>query len=36
MQKLDICDLGDAIRETKQWSTMPRFFDNMGVYGSWY
>lgn len=36
MQKLNMCDLGDAICETRQWSVAPMFFDNMGMYGNWY
>lgn len=31
-----ICDLGDAIRETKQHAPVQALVDNMYVFGMWY
>lgn len=36
MSDLDIIDLGDATRETKQFSPVQIFMDNMFQFGSWY
>ena len=30
---LQLCDLGDAVLETKQWAPMGYIFDNMGAWG---
>lgn len=35
MHTLDICDLGNAIRETKQFAPVQMFPDNMAVFGMW-
>lgn len=34
--QLDICDLGDAMRETKQWAPVGYTFDNVCAWGQWY
>ena len=35
-RKIEIIDMGDAIKETKQAAPVGYAFDNMGVWGAWY
>lgn len=34
--KLEIFDLGDATKETKQPAPIGHVFDNIGAWGMWY